>query len=63
MRWLVIVVMTGQLVTDLRPRRNPIVHWAASGSILRVSECIRVIFDVSMESNEGEGENEGAGRR
>ena len=28
------------------------VHWSASGSILRVRECIRVVFDISKESNQ-----------
>ena len=54
MQWLIIVVVTGQLVTDLRPRRNPIVHWSASGGIPRVSECIRVVFDASAEGSRGE---------
>lgn len=54
MLWLVIDVVTGQLATDRRPRLRPMVHWSASGSIPRVSECLRVAFDASMESSQGE---------
>ena len=62
MRWPVIVVVTGQLVTDRWSQLKPMVHWSASGIIPRVMECIRVVFDAFTESNEGEGENAGGAR-
>ena len=53
-RGLVIVVVAGQLVTDARPRRRPMVHWSASCSIPSVSECIQVVFEAPTESSQGE---------
>ena len=37
-------------------------HQSAGGSGPKVKGCIRVVFDASMESSQGEGENPGEGK-